>query len=235
MQDRISKQKLNIFLLVDCSTSMRGERIGQVNAAIKDIKDYLVGLESENSNVDFYITVVTFSTLAFLQHGDKTKLIDDYDPTPIKAGGWSNVHLSYIELEKLLKKESQGGVMPDFGGMAPIIMLLTDGHPTKWPMKEEMDALKKRPWFKVALKYGIAIGLNDQWTMDVLREFVDNNGDVLSILDEKALKTIIKIIVVTASKVKSSSSKAGNNAGNQNTNVVQQVRNALEEVDDWEW
>ena len=34
MNDRIAKQKLNVILMVDCSTSMRGERIEQVNNAL---------------------------------------------------------------------------------------------------------------------------------------------------------------------------------------------------------
>ena len=44
MNDRIAKEKLNIFLLIDASTSMRGKRIAQVNDAIKDIRDYLCEL-----------------------------------------------------------------------------------------------------------------------------------------------------------------------------------------------
>lgn len=53
MTDRIAKQKLNVIMIVDTSTSMRGERIGQVNRAIRDIQKYLTELSGESSNVDF--------------------------------------------------------------------------------------------------------------------------------------------------------------------------------------
>ena len=113
---------------------------------------------------------------------------------------------------------------------------MTDGHPTKYPLKEEMKALKQLPWFNVALKYGIAIELKDQRTHDVLREFVNGNGDVIECYDAKLLERIIKIIVLTASKVKSTSTSvhAQNNIS-ITADVQMQVQQALSEVDDWEW
>ena len=126
--------------------------------------------------------------------------------------------------------------MPDFGGVAPIILLMTDGHPTKFPLKEEMEALKKLPWFKVALKYGIAIELKDKRTHDVLRDFISGNGDLIECYDAKLLEQIIKIIVLTASKVKSTSKSVHSQSNISITaEVQQQVQQALAEVEDWEW
>ena len=234
--DRIAKQRLNVVILVDCSKSMQGERIAQVNSALRDIKTHLVDMQNENANVDFHITVITFSTDAFFLNGDKSKEIENFNFKDIKGGGWSNLHIAYQKLEEILKKESKGGIMPDFGGVAPILLLMTDGHPTKFPLKEEMSALKKLPWFNVALKYGIAIELKDQRTHEVLRDFVNGNGDVIECYDAKLLERIIKIIVLTASKVKSTSTSvhAQNNLS-VTTEVQMQVQQALSEVDDWEW
>ena len=50
-------QKLNIILDVDVSKSMQGSRNEQVNAASKDIVDYLNDLQVENTNVDFYLSI----------------------------------------------------------------------------------------------------------------------------------------------------------------------------------
>ncbi len=235
MNDRISKQKLNLMLLVDTSTSMRGKRIGQVNSAIRDVQKYLTELEGENSNVDFYLTVITFSTTASLLNGDREKKIDDFRFDDIKAGGWSNLHLAYETLETLLKKEKYGGIMPDFGGVAPILLLLTDGHPTE-KATEQLDRLKELPWFRVALKYGIAIELDDERTLRCLNDFVSDNGDVVECYDSGMLEKIIKIIVLTASKVKSSHSSVHAGEVQKTGEIVQQeVQSALSDVDDWEW
>ena len=234
--DRIAKQRLNVVILVDCSKSMQGERIKQVNNALRDIKTHLVDMQNENANVDFHITVITFSTDAYFLNGDRSKEIENFNFKDIKGGGWSNLHIAYQKLEEILKKESKGGIMPDFGGVAPILLLMTDGHPTKFPLKEEMKALKQLPWFNVDLKYGIAIELKDKRTHDVLRDFVSGNGDVIECYDAKLLERIIKIIVLTASKVKSTSTSvhAQNNIS-ITADVQMQVQQALSEVDDWEW
>lgn len=236
MEDRIAKQKLNVIILVDCSKSMQGERIAQVNNALRDIKTNLVNLQDENANVDFYLTVIPFSTNADFLNGDRCKAVQEFQFKDLKGGGWSNLHLGYQKLEEVLKKENKGGIMPDFGGVAPIILLMTDGHPTKYPLKEEMDRLKKLPWYRVALKYGIAIELKDERTHKVLEEFVDGSGDVIECFDARLLEKIIKIIVLTASKVKSTSTSL---AAVKNISVAQdikqQIGQALTEVDDWEW
>lgn len=234
--DKIAKQRLNVIMLVDCSSSMRGERIAQVNEAIRDIKKYLTEMQSENTNVDFYITVITYSTDAFFLNRDKCKPIEEFDFKDIKGGGWSNLHIAYERLADILKKESQGGIMPDYGGVAPIILLMTDGHPTKDNVKEELSTLKKSPWFKVALKYGIAIELNDKRTINCLTDFVSGNGDVIECYDSRLLERFIKIIVLTASKVKSTSTSVHAEKNVSVTEEVkQQVQQAIAEVDDWEW
>ena len=236
MKDRIAKERLNIILLVDASKSMSGRRISQVDSAITDIKKYLLDLQFENTYVDFYITIIPFSTTANYYNDEKMINIEDFNYDGIKTGGWSNLHLAYEKLSEILKKESKGGIMPDFGGLAPVILLLTDGHPTGNEYKERLKEIIDTPWFKVALRYGIAIELNDKLTKDVLRDFVGKKGDVIECYDSNMLKNIIKIIVLTASKVKSQSANVSYNPNeSQNKQVQQQIAVALAETEDWEW
>jgi hypothetical protein len=69
-----------------------------------------------------------------------------------------------------------------------------------------------------------------------LQEFVNGNGDVIECYDSKLLERIIKIIVLTASKVKSTSiSVAAGKGVSVTQEIQQQVQQALAEVDDWEW
>ena len=126
--------------------------------------------------------------------------------------------------------------MPDFGGAAPIILLLTDGHPTNMEYAVNLQKISSTPWFKASLRYGIAIELNDQKTKNVLRDFVGNNGDVIMCYDASMLKNIIKIIVITASKVKSQSASVSfNKKVTQNVVAQQQIAEALSEAESWEW
>lgn len=238
--DGLAKQKLNVILIVDVSSSMKGNRIAQVNGALEDIRKYLVELQYENVTVDFYLSVLTFGTEA--NWVLKCKNVSELKLNPIRAGGYSNLHLAYHELNYALRKQSRGGIMPDYGGVAPIILLLSDGHPTQGPIRAELRRLKDRSWFRVALKYGVAIGLSDDRTNRVLADFVGSNGDVVECLDSDVLKRMIKVIVLTASKVKSQSTGIGNVSSNvggayvpADCGIVQQIGMALQEVDDWEW
>lgn len=237
MIDRIAKEKLNIILLIDTSKSMQGERIAQVNKAILDIKDYLMDLQKENTNVDFYITLIPFSTSSSFYKNEKCINVDKFNYDGIKCGGYSNLHLAYDNLGIIMKKESQGGIMPDFGGAAPIILLLTDGHPTGNAYKESLYNIINIPWFKAALRYGIAIELNDERTGRVLKDFVGNNGDVITCYDAKMLKNIIKVIVITASKVKSNSINviAAGPHITQNQAAQQLIAEAISDTENWEW
>ena len=247
--DGITKQKLHVMMIVDTSRSMQGERINQVNKSIADIHKYLVELQSENTNVDFYISIMTFANKAEFLEGCKGVNVNEMTPPKLKAIGYSNLHCAYEELAPILNKESSGGIMPDFGGIAPIILLLTDGHPSK-NTESQLENLKKLPWFNAALRYGIAIELNDARTMKVLTDFTEDNDCVIECIDANTLAKIIQVIVLTASKVKSQSSavranntikskiKQGNLSAPytaSHTIVKQQIKTTLNEIEDLEW
>lgn len=236
MIDRIAKEKLNIILLIDSSKSMQGKRIRQVDQAVKEIKDYLIDLQSENTNVDFYLSIITFNNYASFYNDKKSIEINSFQYEGIKCGGYSNLHCAYEKLGDIMKKEAKGGIMPDFGGAAPIILLLTDGHPTGNAYKEKLQGIVNIPWFKAALRYGIAVELSDKRTKDVLKDFVGNNGDVITCYNADMLKDIIKIIVLTASKVKSTSANVASGPHVSQNQVAQQlIAEALSDTESWGW
>ena len=235
LSDVVAKQSLNVILLVDKSGSMRGEKLSQVNKAIKDIISYLKGLQQENANINFNLSLLIFGDHAEWQY-EKPVNVDDYNFNDIVARGTTNLHETYHKLNEVMEKQSKGGIMPDFGGIAPIIILLTDGHPNRGPWLKELQELRKRPWFKVALKYGVSIGIDDDITDFVLKNFVDDNGDILKVLNINNLAKIIKIIVLTASKVKSSNSQSiGGKVVSKAAEIKQEIKENLDDIDDWEW
>lgn len=85
--DRIAKQQLNVIILVDTSKSMQGERISQVNKALRDIRKHLVDMQNENANVNFAITVIPFSNDACFLNGDRSTEIEQFNFKDLKGGG----------------------------------------------------------------------------------------------------------------------------------------------------
>ena len=84
----------------------------------------------------------------------------------------------------------------------------------------------------------MAIGIDSDEAMDVLTGFTGNSETVLKVYTAEALRKVIQVIAVTASKVKSNSSSStlGAQGGVGNNELAQNAIAAnLAEVDDVEW
>lgn len=241
MQDRIlgegiARQELNVLFVIDNSGSMDGEKIGAVNNAIRDVMAIMPEIQEDTSDAVIKISALTFSDKAeWVYNAPKT--IEDFRWKDISADGLTNLSAAYNEMAKYLCKREKGGQMPDFGGIAPIIILMTDGMPTSNDWENRLGELKRKGWFKVALKYALAIGIDTDEAMDVLKKFTGNPETVLKVYTAEALRKVIKVIAVTASKVKSNSASAGAEASGATNDAVAQneIAEKIEDIEDVEW
>ncbi len=234
--DGIRKQELNLLFVIDNSGSMSGERIGAVNNAIRDVMTIMPEIQEDTSDAEIKISALKFSDNANWVYKEP-KAIADFKWTDIGTDGGTDYSKCYDELAKFLCRKESGGQMPDIGGVAPIIILMSDGMPTSPDWEQHLDLLKKKGWFKVALRYALAIGIDTQEAMDVLTKFTGNPETVLKVYTAEALRKVIKVIAITASKVKSSSSqvKSGGAVVSQEQQAIQEIGKGLEDIADVEW
>ena len=230
----IARQELNVIFVIDNSGSMEGEKIGAVNNAIRDVMSIMPDIQDDTGDATIKISAMTFSDDAKWVY-DEPKTVEEFKWRDIGTDGSTDLSAAYDELSKYLCKRESGGQMPDIGGVAPIIILMTDGMPTSYDWEEHLAALKKKGWFKVALKYAIAIEVNTDEARDVLSKFTGNPETVLTVYTAEALRRVIKVIAVTASKVKSTSANVGSGVGNNNQVAQAEIAKNLEEVADVEW
>lgn len=230
----IARQELNVIFVIDNSGSMQGEKIGAVNNAIRDVMSIMPDIQDDTGDATIKISALTFSDDAKWIHSEP-KTIEEFKWRDIGTEGATNLSAAYDELSHYLCKRESGGKMPDLGGVAPIIILMTDGMPTSYDWQKHLADLKKKGWFKVALKYAIAIEVNTDEARDVLSKFTGNPETVLTVYTAEALRRVIKVIAITASKVKSSSASIGSGVGNNNQVAQAEIAKNLEEVADVEW
>ena len=88
------------------------------------------------------------------------------------------------------------------------------------------------------MKYAIAIGVDTQEANDVLAKFTGNPETVLKVYTAEALRKVIRVIAITASKVKSSTSQMSATSGapvSQEQQAIAAVEKDLADVDGVEW
>ena len=240
MKDRmfgegIKKQELNLVFVIDNSGSMEGEKIGAVNNAIRDVISIMPEIQEDTSDAEIKISAMTFSDDCRWVYSEP-QTVDNFKWKDIRTEGGTDFSKAYDELAKFFCKKENGGKMPDIGGVAPIIILMSDGMPTSHDWKKHLEELKKKGWFKVALKYALAIQIDTKEAMDVLSQFTGNPETVLKVYTAEALRKVIKVIAITASKVKSGSSQMnGDRIVSKEEEAKQEINKGLEEITDVEW
>lgn len=198
----ISKRTLVLFFLIDKSGSMTGRKIGTVNVAVKEVIPEIQKIAEDSADANIKIAILTFSSGAQWVY---------QSPIDAKDFKWSDVNVDGVTdmgcaFNLLNEKLSRNGFMTEAAGSyAPALFLMSDGQPTDDYLKA-LDALKKNNWFKASLKAAIAIG--DDADKNMLAEFTGNPESVLTAHTPKDLKSMIRFVSVTASKIGSTSSNA---------------------------
>ena len=235
MMEGIKKQELNLLFVIDNSGSMEGEKIAAVNNAIRDVMAIMPEIQEDTSDAEIKISALVFSEDCNWVFNEP-KTVSEFKWSDIRTEGGTDYSKAYDELANFLCKKENGGQMPDIGGVAPIIILMSDGMPTSPDWEKHLDSLKKKGWFKVALKYALAIQIDTKEAMDVLTKFTGNPETVLKVYTAEALRKVIKVIAITASKVKSSSSQVNGGAlVSKEEEAKQEIAKGLEEISDVEW
>jgi uncharacterized protein YegL len=226
----IKRQTLNLIFVIDNSGSMDGANISAVNNAIRDVISLMPEIQADTADVEIKLSALKFSDAAEWVYPDAREYTQ-FVWSDLEAQGGTNLSDAYRQLTTKLKKESKGGIMPDFGGVAPIILLLTDGLPGSPDWPQALADLKDRGWFDVALKYALAIGIDGEDAMNVLSSFTGDSERVLKVYSAEALRKVIRVIMITASKVKSKMKTGAGIEGTANDQAQQEIKQNLSDLD----
>lgn len=134
----ITKEELNLILLIDNSYSMNGKRISQVNQSLPVLKDNLIDVANQE-NVDLKIRIIAFSDEAIWKVGtiERGEDINSVVWEELNVVGETATASAIREANKALKKAYLGS-----HALRPVVVLITDGYCTE-DHSEYLAAIKE--------------------------------------------------------------------------------------------
>jgi len=159
----IASRPLHFIWILDCSTSMSGDKIHQLNFAIHEALPAMQDTAIENPNAQVLIRVVTFSNGA-RWHVSTPTPVADFKWTDVTSGGVTDMGTALALVAEQLKIPP----MTD-RALPPVLVLVSDGIPTD-DFSAGLKALMAVPWGKKAVRLAIAVGQDADH--DVLTRFI---------------------------------------------------------------
>lgn len=147
----LARRQLQFVLALDCSGSMRGEKIASLNYAIRSALAELASVARENPEVDLRLSAVKFSDKAEWHVAEPTR-IDDVEWADLTAGGETAMGDALERIVDLLSGDKVSGRQ-----LPPVVVLVTDGYPTD-DFEAALDRFLGAEITRHATRIGIAIG-----------------------------------------------------------------------------
>lgn len=157
-------QRLPIYLILDCSSSMSGEPIEAVKQGIKAL---LLDLKSDPQAVDTaYLSIIVFDTIA-RQIISLTNIMEIKQPE-LSVGGATSLGAALKLLQACIETEVRRTTEYQKGDWKPVVFLLTDGIPTdNW--QDEILKLKQKNSATI-----VACGAGSNVDETILNEITQN-------------------------------------------------------------
>jgi uncharacterized protein YegL len=159
----VARRQLHVILALDCSGSMRGDRIASLNYALRTALPELRSVATENPEVDVRVRVLRFASEASWHTPDAVP-VGALVWTDLVADGETHMGDALRLMAATLTKDAMPGRQ-----LPPVVVIVSDGYPT-----DDFDAGFKAFFAadhaEAAVRIAIAIG-SDADT-DILQQFI---------------------------------------------------------------
>lgn len=161
----IARRQLQVVLILDCSGSMRGDRIASLSYALLTALPDLRAAAYDNPEVDVRVRVLAFGASAqWLTDGAVP--VDELVWPDLTADGHTAMGAALRMVAEMLSDPS-----PPARQLPPVLVLASDGFPTD-DVDEGLHALFATPEGNAAIRIAIAIGSDAG--MPILNRFIGN-------------------------------------------------------------
>lgn len=193
----LASRPLHFIWIVDCSGSMYGEKIQQLNYAIRQTIPDMRSAADQNPFAQVLVRTLKFSSGAqWLTPA----------PIPIEDFEWYDLTADSItDMGKAFDMLADQLTIPPMSERAlpPVLVLVSDGQPTD-EYRKPLAKLKALPWGRKSVRVAISVG--EDADQSVLEEFTGNKELVLKANNPQALIKAIKWTSTLVQQVSSPSS-----------------------------
>lgn len=161
----MANRPVHFFWLLDCSGSMMGSKISELNFAIKEALPEMQSAAKSNPAAKLMVRALTFSTGASW-HDPAAIEVSNYTWQDIRADGVTDMGAAF----ELVARELTSLQMPQ-RALRPVLALISDGGPTD-DYRAGLRSIEATQWGQRAVRIAIAIGNDADRAM--LKEFLAN-------------------------------------------------------------
>ena len=182
----MAKEQILVIPIIDASGGMAGEKIARINEAMHEMAPQLVDIEQDD-NVEILLAPIVFNNCARWMVNEPVRP-GNFNWYDVQASGGADLGAAYYLLMEKLTTRRNGGWINARKSLRPVLLLISDGKPSMgW--ESNLDELKKRRWFKVAMRYAIAV---EGASLPVLEAFT---GTSETIYDIETLRVDLAVLV----------------------------------------
>lgn len=166
-ETQLVRRQLHVILALDCSGSMRGDRIASLNYALRSAIPELKGAAAENPEIEVLVRVLQFDSAA-RWHIETPCRVDELEWSDLRAEGETHMGDALAMIAEALAPERMKGRQ-----LPPVIVLVSDGYPSD-DIEAGLQKFFERDLARAAVRLGIAIGADAD--IEILERFMDNPG-----------------------------------------------------------
>lgn len=205
----IASRPLHFIFIADCSGSMAGSKIQELNHAIREALPEMRGVAQSNPNAQILVRAVRFASGA-QWHVTSPTPVASFEWTDLTAGGSTDMGLALTLVAEALKTPPMSE-----RALPPVLVLVSDGEPTD-DFNSGLKALMEQGWGKKAVRLAIAIG--ESAHLDVLQRFM-GHPELRPLVAHNAPELVKYIRWASTAVLQAASAPASQSRLAQNVNV----------------
>ena len=203
INDYIKKEgrALPVFILLDVSGSMRGQKIETVNVALKEMISSFRKIENPKGVIELCLMTFGGGEVNIIK---ELSQITDSDAYTLTANGDTPMGMAFEKVADMIEDKT----IVSSRAYTPTIVLISDGNPTDFDAEGksveeimEWDKLSKiHSGIRTSKATKLAMGIGSDVDINILKAFINNNEiPVISAKDNNTISKFFEWVTMSVS------------------------------------